>query len=162
MSKRFGRNQKRRMRNEIQLLQSLDSMSEQISKANHELIRQQAIVICRVGDILGLHFAGLPAKVMPSEFADGVVRLPAMRRTSSFSSIGGQADDLSCMLDAFEVIRPEISRDKLSKKMHVYLRNRRGDVAYALTEDAMYGIPKQHLADQIAKITADYLVGKLP
>lgn len=162
MSKRFGRNQKRRMRAEIQQLQYEKSVSDRISEANHSMIRQQAAVIIQVGDILGFHFAGLPAKEMPAEFSGDVIKFPAMRRTTSFSSLSEQASDLQSMLDVFELIKPEISIDKLNRKVHVYLRNKRGDVAYGLTEEAMRGIPKRHLAEQTAKMTADYLVERLP
>lgn len=161
MSKRFGRNQRRRMRAEVENLKQAMQMDRALLRRQRSTIERQAEVITRVSDILGEHFAGLEPKDMQvNEIRD--IPMPVRRGAEIFAFTNGPIEGLAEQLVMLESIAPEIGVDPLQQRMHVYLRTRRGDVAYGITEEAMMSMPRQHLVKHIAVMTASYLVEKLP
>ena len=137
MSKRFGKNQKRKLNSEIE---ALKKQVEYWKKAKADTDRQgrdDRETICYVAKIFGQHFAGLePVMEM-------VQRIPRTHRIAevSVSDFGSYRDVKFCVDRSLRIIelRPmEVKKtvDQLRKEVHIFLQTPSGEVAYAMSNEA--------------------------
>lgn len=163
MSRRFGRNQKRAMRNQIQLQEKLlEQHIEHISSLNHDL-RQANEVINLTAEVLGEHFATLP--VQTAEVKEIRERYEYPKRQTSRYSFGGMNPVISavqyslCYIDTYQA---DAKVDELSGAVHMRYESISGDVAYGVSEEAWRRLPEEILvnkfAEQIATKMATVLV----
>lgn len=163
MSRRFGRNQKRAMRNQIQLQEKLlEQHIEHISSLNHDL-RQANEVINLTAEVLGEHFATLP--VQTAEVKEIRERYEYPKRQTSRYSFGDMNPVISavqyslCYIDTYQA---DARIDELSGAMHMRYKSISGNVAYGVSEEAWRRLPEKLLVtkfvDEISLEMAVHLV----
>lgn len=163
MSRRFGRNQKRAMRNQIQLQEKLvEQHIEHISSLNHDL-RQANEVINLTAEVLGEHFATLP--VQTAEVKEIRERYEYPKRQTSRYSFGDMNPVISaiqyslCYIDTYQA---DARIDELSGAMHMRYKSISGNVAYGVSEEAWRRLPEKLLVtkfvDEISLDMAVHLV----
>ncbi len=162
MSKRFGRNQKRAMRNKIQNQENLlNAHIDQIGSLNTRL-HQANEIINLTADILGQHFVGLPVKT--NEVKELLRRyeyaihqpvsnlLPALHNP--------MADLVDAALGYIETHQGVVYADELRDQVHMRYTSESGDVAYGLSnmawcrlsEDQLVKLVKDQIAPDMAKL----------
>ncbi len=163
MSRRFGRNQKRAMRNQIQLQEKLlEQHMEHISSLNHDL-RQANEVINLTAEVLGEHFVTLP--VQTAEVKEIRERYEYPKRQTSRYSFGDMNPVISavqyslCYIDTYQA---DARIDELSGAMHMRYKSISGNVAYGVSEEAWRRLPEKLLVtkfvDEISLDMAVHLV----
>lgn len=166
MSKRFGRQQKRKMRAEIARLQaSMENQSQSI-----ELLRRSgrsmrdALEVTAA--VLGEHFVGLPAQEQcvsrldqPYKMPDRSYGLPA---TLDMSSNIDLSEAVSFSVRRLDVMRADAITD-LQGAVHVRLTTPAGDYGYAVDPMVIHRMPKwaliQHFSGEFARLLADKVEG---
>lgn len=163
MSKRFGRNQKRRMQQQIDsgatTVQFMRGQQQMLSKT----LADQRGVIEGVAVVLGKHFVGLPPETiqvreirsqfgLPMPIALDVTRLYSQAQLTDFV-------DMSCYM--LDVYRSELKADQLNGSAHAYLRSNHGELAYSISQPGLRNIDKRDLAVHIAKSFAEHIKAKL-
>lgn len=135
MSKRFGRNQKRAMREQIKILErSVLCKNRKISELRTDLYAS-SIVIERTKQVLGDHFVTLP--VQTTEVEDMLRRFKV-----SFSPRVSYSKTNSAVLDALDYIEMDthqagVHADELRGMIHMHYRSISGEVAYSLSRQCM-------------------------
>lgn len=163
MARRFGRNQKRAMRNQIQSQEKLlEQHIEHISSLNHDL-RQANEVINLTAEVLGEHFATLP--VQTAEVKEIRERYEYPKRQTSRYSFGDMNPVISavqyslCYIDTYQA---DARIDELSGAMHMRYKSISGNVAYGVSEEAWRRLPEKLLVtkfvDEISLDMAVHLV----
>lgn len=162
MSKRFGRNQKRAMR------EANNHLAEMVAKGKDReaFLQQQAAqnqrAVEMTAQILGEHFAGLPPKTFQvGEIFEGM-RLPpsshARFSTPEANHIPRRVMDMLILLVRSQGAR----RDELTRCVHFRFVTPAGDLAYGMSEDAYRRMPDdwfvERLPREIAREIADEVI----
>lgn len=164
MSKRFGRNQKRAMRNQIQLQEKLlEQHIEHTSSLNSEL-RQANEVINRTADILGEHFASLPVKTKEVREIQNRYQY-AIHKPVMFGNYYRQDPTMAFVDNTLGYIETHelcSSIDELRHMIHMRYISESGRVVYGLSEKAWRKLSEKQLVllikEQIAVEMATLLV----
>ena len=164
MSKRFGRNQKRAMRNKIQNQEKLlEHHIEIISSLNGD-VRQANEIINRTADILGEHFASLPVKTKEVEEIQNRYQY-AVHKPVVFGRDYNQDPTMAFVdntLGYIETHESRLSVDELRHTIHMRYISESGHVGYGLSEKAWRSISEKQLVnlikEQIAIEMATHLV----
>lgn len=157
MSKRFGRNQRRKLRAE--LADSLDQLSKERAEVRRLLksdpARDEALRL--TARVLGEHFATLPTATMymRSELA------PRLAMASHMSCSPYEA--AMPVMEALNIIQLELVEidcwlDKLRGRLTVYAEYPGNRVALALTRGAFTHWPIEQAARQVAQSLTDGLL----
>lgn len=164
MSKRFGRNQKRAMRNKIQNQEKLlEHHIEIISSLNWD-IRQANEIINRTADILGEHFASLPVKTKEVKEIQNRYRYSVRMSVPSYASHGEMAirSFVNSTLSYIDTYQAALSIDDLRNTMHMRYISHSGSVGYGLSETVWRKLSEDQLIallrEQIAGDMATHLV----
>jgi hypothetical protein len=155
MSRRFGRQQKRKMRKAIEDLQlTRESCWIRIRSLEIEM-QANRIALRRIAVLLGQHFLGLPAKNMSlvTDVFPDFVKLAQSMLPQEFMSLAESdqrhiIDRAAYVLDMYPV---EVRRDTLQGMVHVYVGNSQHKVGYALSAQAYMSISAEQLAEQICR-----------
>lgn len=162
MSKRFGRNQKRAMREQIKILErSVLCKNEKINELRTDLYAS-SVVIERTKQVLGDHFVTLP--VQTTEVEDMLRRF----KVSIFSPTEvSYSKTNSAVLDALDYIeldthQASVHADELRGMIHMHYRSISGEVAYSLSDNAWRKLSESHLVEllkqRIAPEMAQHLI----
>lgn len=138
MSKRFGRNQKRAMRNKIQNQEKLlEHHIEIISSLNGD-VRQANEIINLTADILGEHFASLPVKTVEVKEIQDRYQYAIERPVNMFGRNWQQPvrGFVSHLLGYIETHQGVVYVDELRPLIHMRYKSLSGDVAYGLSDEA--------------------------
>lgn len=162
MSKRFGRNQKRKLiADRNGLAELVKREASQVSQLRH-LMRENEETIRLVEKILGSNFFGLPPRDFQVAGLGRGVRLPSIEiRTGGY--LGAQVEPICLQEKLFILQETEYSEhyDRLRNARHFRFKTPAGDVAYAATEDAWNGFPQDefriHMRKEIAESMAQFL-----
>lgn len=163
MSRRFGRNQKRAMRNKIQNQEKLlEHHVEIISSLNWD-IRQANNIVNRTADILGEHFASLPAKTTEvKEILPRYRHFTPHQASYASGPINTAAIFVDNALDYIDTYQAALSIDDLRKTMHMRYISHSGSVGYGLSETSWRKLSEDQLIallrEQIAGDMATHLV----
>lgn len=152
MSKRFGRNQKRAMRELLANAESkASSLEEGISQANilsrhlRQKLDHAQDVIREVAYVLGDTFIALPVRTSSVQMLMDRYRVPAIRDMPSLReamySHGAAEQCVSMMVHELQGNQLKTTRDHLRGMIHVAYLTPKGDRHYAISESAWYGIP---------------------
>ncbi|MFY3079780.1 hypothetical protein ACOTF2_07005 [Achromobacter xylosoxidans] len=148
MSKRYGRNQRRRARERIAQLELSNGMGQGLLEHAHRRLAEAEAVIDHARSVLG-HDVALPPLMrgdhpMPLggdfRIADPNFRMPAYWSGSQSVPVTMEMKILQMReLVAF------IERQDLSRAVHFYVQLDDGQAAYAIDERAFTSMPRDHL-----------------
>lgn len=158
MSKRFGRNQRRKMREQLDALWYLHDLS---AKGYHEKDREienlrnigrqmkQTIELTR--SVLGDYFVTLPVKTSACQklpdFPPGF-GLPPRNHVRGFDDMAGLDQMLRYVQSA--ILHGDTRFDVLRQQAHIRFRSDAGDVAYCFAQGAFGNCPAEYVIDTIA------------
>lgn len=158
MSKRFGRNQKRKLKADNAKWRKAHMQQVELAQRLRRHGQVNADAVRRTREVLGRHFATLPPEIM---------RLPGCVPTFTFRSAdhidswpiwdGAAAQKLQYMLDTVETHWLTVKADTLAQHQLVYLDAPGGTMGYAVTKTALLGSEPRSLAQHIVKGFADML-----
>jgi hypothetical protein len=168
MAKRFGRNQRRRAREQIAALNQQgedlrtamardQGLLREISARNAALTRVIAAARKILGDSVALPPVQLGTPYPLRKGERSFMACPASPPLSDFiSDTGAMATPL--VAERMHVLVAEASRDgQRMKGMHCLVRVHDGEYAYAISEDALYHLSPEMLAERLAPQVADQL-----
>lgn len=172
MSKRFGRNQKRRMRSEIARLEveklSIQDRSDELEERNANLeiahimdsellksmshnLSEMRKAMSTFESVVGPYFIGLPPKVNRVDKIHDVYHIPSTTRFSTKVWDSRDISELSFKVHSLETTMLDAEYKELLGRMHIRLNGPAGDYAYATTTEALMMIPKSDLIERLSK-----------
>lgn len=149
MAKRFGRNQKRAMRNRIQSLEwAIESQKELFEQVRDER-NQLRVVVERTSQVLGDHFVSLPVKTVEVEDILDRFRVSIFQpnRVSIISSAVMRA--LDCI--EMDIYQSSLHADELRQQIHLRFASISGQVGYSISDAAWLALSEAHLRDLVMK-----------
>lgn len=163
MSKRFGRNQKRKARQAIDQANAWIANKDETIKL---LLRTNDIQSKAIDDtvrVLGRRFFTLPPDEMDLDYRLDRVRLPVMRELGPYMTARNSDNiaKLSMALHEVEIMRPETVRDELRRAVHFNVRYAGGRWGYAISDQAIRECPEDMLTQMISQELANYIARDL-
>lgn len=163
MSKRFGRNQRRKLREQAENLSAALLREQGILRHQSGIIERQKESLEAVASTLGSYFSGLPAKTLEVDQLLRQIRLPApiplgklaFRPSEEVEQIVRHA------MHVLDCMAPEHVLDDLRGCMHVKVRTKHGDAAYAVSDMAVRNTPRELLIRQLSEELAIYIGRKV-
>lgn len=175
MSKRFGRNQRRKAREAIaQAAREVAAAKEEAAQAKRrERItarenRRLLAVIEGVSDALGEHTIALP--MVAHYFGDDIAKMPLLPSALSIwrrepvplvpMEVAAESVELRTIRhDVLEVLEAYVDGDHKARNQHVFIeRKGRRDVAFALPREYLFTAPIDELKRYMVRPMADALV----
>lgn len=163
MSKRFGRNQKRAMRLQLQQkdnliekqVESMQLLKNDLSHANH--------VINLTADILGEYFVSLPVKTTEVEEIQERYQFCLKRPHHEFNydRVSMKMNMLEYTLDYLDTYQASTYTDELRSMIHLRYRSINGEVAYGFTDKAWTMLSEHHLVPLKTKFIAEEMAKHL-
>lgn len=143
MSNRFGRNQKRAMKLQIENASAALQMERGITRTMRQRLDEQASVIRLVADVLGPNFVGLPPEEMRVE--SGMQEIQVIKRESM--PVRAYSDDQVMRAVHSSVLRLEMHAlsadvDRLRGDIHFRYISRSGQVGYAISRETWASLPE--------------------
>lgn len=165
MSRRFGRNQRRKMREQLELLQDgYNTCGRILDDRERKIKRQQAAyaelerVIQLTRRVLGNYFSTLPVQSTPCHHLpdDEYARFSLTPSSPDFLN---DAQALNMMLRSVElaVLRGDTTFDALRQQAHIRFVSRAGEVAYAFTAGAFNHCPPEYVIETLSREMANHL-----
>ena len=156
MSKRFGRNQKRRMRQEIQALDELRTRDQQAITNLRERIEEHRGFLEYVLDIVGQDSILNPEPRMVGAAAIDHGSKVIYRNYPQFHVNDSNFDTVRDYIS--HVLQTRVVLDRMRGAVHFLASMRNGDVWYAMTDEAiasmsnrqLEAVMHQHIARQLA------------
>lgn len=162
MSKRFGRNQKRKLQEEVQRYKDALDLQTGLSRHLASEHDHDVSVLRRVKEVLGEYTAVLDPQTQIIEASPGnnLIELPRITRNQNmFAYPGDQAiNDYSLHRDVLYLLDLVKHDDDINLATHLEFRYKDGKVGYAISELAMQNLPEDLLTGQIANEMAKMLV----
>lgn len=153
MSKRFGRNQKRAMR------EALDNQAQQLAFMQRQrdgaIANQRPLrdALNRVARVLGPHFFGLPAVSQVVSRIEREYRIPRVQAIKLVP-----ADDMAALVDyaitTLECTKIGSNMDHFRGMMHLRLQTSAGDLSYGISDSALQCASIEDLTPEIAHMLA--------
>ena len=160
MGKRFGRNQKRAMREQLHLAKLVIASRDKTVCNLEADLKQANTVIERTSQVLGDHFVTLPIKTHEVEeiLERFKVSIFQPNRSYTINSAVMQALDL-IDIDTYQA---SLKVDELRGTIHMRYQSISGDVGYGLSEHAWRKLSEGHLIEllrqEIAPAMAYHLI----
>lgn len=158
MTKRFGRNQRRRLRAAEAECETLASKLRNEVAANEpyrELVRQ-------VRGTLGDHYAALAGESVPVHVADEIGFFNFALNGSRHRPISSvDAMELTNHLKAVACAWVDFRMDRVSGQIYARLSSDRGDMGFCLSREAANGRSRHLIAREMAKDIADHFLKQL-
>jgi hypothetical protein len=163
MSKRFGRNQKRALKEALARKTHQAFEFEQLLKYQRERMQSLASTIARVENMLGPYFVGLEPKTVYTGIPvdHPCVEIPMIER-SPFDFTDQNMAALNHKLNRLHKIIPKVKYDNLMMKTHARLQHKDGTVTYAISDEALLDTPRDYICRHVAQDMAEYLMRTLP
>ncbi|WP_343577965.1 hypothetical protein [Pseudomonas sp.] len=163
MSKRFGRNQKRKMRSRIEALDTAIAMDRGLLAHQTRLLNEKDDALQMVARVLGDYFIGLPVHTQQVDQLMERMRLPKRIpiRELMFQSNERIEHVVERAVHVLDCFAPEHMVDELRNMQHIRIRSVHGDAAYAISEMAMRNAPPEYMAQMIGREVAEYVVRKI-
>lgn len=162
MSKRFGRNQKRKMR------EAITQAEAKVKDKNQEVLhlqkthRANADAVALTEQILGEYFAGLPAKTLEMEHDQDFVRLHCVKMPQAFHSFCGNENAASLIekLLILDTVKMEVYREDLRGAVLVQGGMPQGPYV-AMSIDAMRYLPPYAIEQMLRHNFIPHLVREI-
>lgn len=158
MSRRFGRQQKRKMRAQIADLeranaglQSAYDLNIGLTKHLSRSLNEMRETFSNLEGVLGPYFIGLPPKVVSVREIHDVYQMPELSRAPIKPWDGRDLNDLEYKVHALENTMLESEYRAMLGYMHVRLNGPAGDFAYSTTRQALMRMPKDMLISRLAQ-----------
>lgn len=165
MGKRFGRNQKRAMREHIRLAELVISSRDKTVYQLEMDLKQANSVVNRTAEVLGSHFVSLPVKTLEVEEIVGRFQHEVFDRNSIFLGTQSNTHVRSTVMQAIEyieVFRASAQIDELQRMIHMRYESISGAVAYGLSQKVWLMLPDKQkielIKNDIAHSMAKHLV----
>lgn len=162
MSKRFGRNQKRKMRESIaEGEKNLKDKNQEIKHLKY-LNQANADAVALTEQILGEYFAGLPAKTFEMGHDQDFVRLHSMSMPQSFHNFNGNesARSLTEKLMILDTVKMEVYRKELREAVVIEGGMPKGPYV-AMSIDATKFMPEYAIEQLLARQFIPHLVREI-
>ncbi len=166
MTKRFGRNQKRKMKAEIDSLNKTVEHKDKSIKNQKEYYRGLERAVEETTDILGAYFAGLPPKdmaVADKNFLDYGLRVVSKEiNLAEYTHNNFIAEKTQTLTRTLDVLRLMPSRiDEVRDMVHFKAVYGREPIGYAIDRETIKRMPKHISVDNISRSLADFLVKEI-
>lgn len=164
MGSRFGRNQKRKLREQIAEAEARADKLENEKDECDLLLDRQGAVIRRAEELLGYNTAFLPPKEIDLGFEPhhgDTLRLELpVAPLPIFPTEAAAISALDFRLDTIELglMRGRIDHADYQQQVHVVFKTPAGDVGYGFGPRTFYSMPQGKVVDLIATEMARYLV----
>lgn len=158
MSKRFGRNQKRKMQEQIDTLNEANDMCMGLTRwlSNELNITKNEINEAKV--ILGSMSSALPAEEIYMENNTDTILIPDKRVPLTYST----TDTFQIAKNIpLHVLASSVSKDKINNSIHTRVKFKDGSVGYAISNEAFMTTPKDFLIQRISQEIAHQLVNHM-
>jgi hypothetical protein len=171
MGSRFGRNQKRRMREQIAVAEQATAVMVEIDHRNKQTmqsmasrIREQDAIIELTERVVGDYFVTLPVKSRKVDHVPEVgepMRLPAPRIPMP-RFVPGEKIPLTAALNHIEVqtMIGSSEFDLLRQQVHVRFEADFGSVGYAVSSRTFRNVPRDSIVEIISREMAEHLVNQ--
>lgn len=163
MSRRFGRNQKRRMREALVRQQQVTANRQEVidqSVLQIERLRQhinhQSSIIEHVKEVLGRHFVALEAQDVKMEILPRIFRWPRYTDIRTAFSLMGE-DAMSEVLEDMMLYPIETKLGELREEVVVRVVTPCGDAAMYVSQDALMRMSDDRLRRTLTQEVADQL-----
>lgn len=158
MPKRFGRNQKRKMRAQIEHWQEAHKRESELASYLRYKGQRDAETVERVADVLGEHFAALDPKTVTADRLRRYLRLPAVRSSIMNVHYGiDRCEQVMTVLDELETHWMKLKGDVLTGQQFVILSSPEGDMGYALSSGQVVTRHADDLAKEVAHAMSHHL-----
>lgn len=158
MSRRFGRQQKRKMRAQIAELeranvglQAAYDMNSELTKHLSRNLNEMRETFSNLESVLGPHFIGLPTKVVSVREIHDVYQMQELSRAPTKAWDGRDQHDLEYKVYALENTMLRAEYRAMLGYMHIRLKGPAGDFAYSTTRQALMRMLKHMLIAQLAR-----------
>lgn len=157
MSKRFGRNQRRKLQAQIAEVRDAHSLDRALISYQRESLRRVEQTLERIRQMFGKHFSGLDAVTLP---------LCTGKVPPSINVIDLGARDLAATLDynlaklnyhSLTCSQVKLRIDEMTGQRHVRVATAAGEVAYAFSPTAFRGMPQGEIIQILATSMAQHL-----
>lgn len=152
MSKRYGRQQKRKAREEINNLKYKVACLNSVVDKNERIVQ-------RTAEILGENFVSLDAAAMDVGFPlPGTLRIPK-RRDAEFFGLNTDAKYVDAALDILEfpIMTMRSAKDTLRDCMHFRLQHNDKTVGYTINEFSLREMPRLTVIEIVSEEIAGML-----
>lgn len=150
MSKRFGRNQKQKMRQQIEQAKKLASVSARYYKEVSMLAETNRQIVSDTAKVLGKHFITMDPQDIAIRKLDAL--MPFWR-----TDIMSEASPAVFLSIALPVLRGTVVAEKLQQMTHIRFTYGNHQVGYSITEQALMAMPEDEAVRCIAHNMAQYL-----
>lgn len=171
MAKRFGRNQKRAMREKMKQMQhdfnnkmiSVTIQNNELSKLQNQKIKDLAHIVDLTAEILGNHFVALPPKNRKVKELQDYYNLDILpyHRTWEYKNTEKLTRYVEDSLVQLETFRADLRIEELQRMVHMRYSSANSHVAYAISEDVFHRMPAARLEDALLKEIAFGLSRKI-
>ncbi|OAL80703.1 hypothetical protein [Acinetobacter sp. SFA] len=158
MARRFGRNQKRAMRNQIinaeKRVHELDVNQQQLEaliQLKKEKIKELSYIANLTAEILGEYFAGLPVQTMEVKEIQCQYKVPVRTYCDYADPTSVQPQFLNAALTYIETYQSSAQWDQLRGMMHLRYRSENGAVGYGLSDMAWCGLSEVQIVELIQR-----------
>lgn len=173
MSKRFGRQQKRRMREEIERLEARAAWLERDLYHLREISRESRRAVELTASILGRYFVGLPVCPIESPSLSDLAGRIEMDSGHRYVDPGAFVQDFSGVspteltyaIQELTVIGMEAHLNRISGMMHARITFDDHPIGYAIDKKALLSLPPKvacrMISEQVVPLLAQELLGAL-
>jgi len=161
MSKRFGRNQRRRAREEAARLREALQRETQLARYLTIQMRRNKETLERVADTFGRHFAALPPETVRLTHKLQKLELPWAGDVPLTVHEENVDNFVRHSMHLLKCHWPDLRGDHLRQLLHTYVETPAGEFGYAITEEAIHGIPPELVAQHISEALRHWLTERL-
>lgn len=158
MSKRFGRNQRRALREEVEKYVKAHEMDRALLGRQRQQIETLTAAMRTVANELGQHFFGLPPVQRDVNRVFDIYRLPKPIAAETLMFIEGA--ELCALVEHavynLSVMTASVERDRITGSVHIMLETPDGKRFYAVSESAWDSLrrDKSRMAQQFLPMVA--------
>lgn len=166
MSKRFGRNQKRRMREQIQQAEKRADLYQQWYRDLKMLSERDTQIVAETARVLGRHFMTLSPETQVVHHLDMMLqegwRVPYQKGIGDMWEMAGNAPSYQTFM---EVVLPAMYgsavADDLSQHMHFVIQYGGTKTAYAIQKESLLMLEPRDAVRRIIEQMAEHLYNGL-
>jgi len=157
MSKRFGRQQKRKMRSEIARQQEAMALDRGLLRHQSDKLRRFEDIAYRIECILGPYWIGFDPKPLQVNEIPRSFDIAARQNTSFLKPPIDPIVKMTSAYHRLEVMQSDTALDHMRSNIHVRLCTAAGEVGYATSLHALQRLPRDYFVELITREMAEHL-----